>query len=411
MRYVIIGNSAAGLFAAEAIRTLDKSGQIDIIGAEPYPAYARCLTSYYLAGTMVEEQLFIRPDDFYSRNDLRLHSGTKVTKVEPDKRLVYTDKGAVLPYDRLLVAAGASPVMPRIPGVTYEGVFGLRTLADARGILTHTGPGKRAVIIGGGFVSLKAAYALLKAGLSVTCVISSGRILSQMLDSDAAGMVAKVLAANGLNIKYHNDVAEIMGRDNDGKKTVSGVRLASGEEVQADVVIIGKGVTPNTGFLVDSGIELDGGILVNRFLQTNFPDIYAAGDVAQAYDIISGENRINAVWPNATEQGMVAGRNMAGAATVYAGSTGMNAADFYGLSTIAVGQTKAEGAGYEVVKLYPGKNLYRRLVFKNDVLIGCIMVGDTAKAGLLTTLIKEQFALGEIKQELIQGRFRQKILW
>lgn len=411
MRYVIIGNSAAGVFAAEAIRTLDKAGRIDIIGEEPYPAYARCLTSYYLTGRMANEQLFIRPTDFYSRSNLNFHSGIKATNVDPNLRMVYTNKGVTFHYDRLLIATGASPTMPNIPGIKNDGVFGLRTLSDAQGILAHAGPGKRAVIVGGGFVSLKAAYALLKAGLSVTCIISSGQILSQILDGDAASIMADALISKGLIIKYHNDVTEVLSKDNTGKRPVSAVRLANGEELPADVVIIGKGVTPNTGFLDSSKIEIDSGIVVNQFLQTNFPDIYAAGDVAQTYDIILRASKVNAIWPNATEQGTVAGCNMAGAFIFYAGSIGMNSADFYGLSTIAAGKTKAEGVGYEVVKLYPGKNLYRRLVFKDDVLVGYIIVGNTAKAGLLTTLVKEQVTLGAAKQEVIRGRFRQKILW
>lgn len=412
MNYVIIGNSAAGIFAAEAIRSLDRAGRVDIITDENYPAYARCLTSYYLTGRLNDEQMFIRSADFYTRNNINLNAGQKVVNILPEKRMVYTASGDEYSYDKLLIATGASPVMPNIPGIENQGVFGLRTMADAKGILTFAAPGKHAVVIGGGFVSLKAAYALMQAGLKVTCIISSGQILSQMLDQDAAAIVAGVLTSRGLTLKYHTDAAEILGRERGAMgKAVSGVRLTNGEELPADLVIIGKGVTPNIGFLSGSGIETDYGVPVNHVMQTNLPDIYAAGDAAQGYDILSGSLKVNAIWPNAAEQGTVAGRNMAGSPTIYSGSISMNSADFFGLATIAAGQTKAKEAdGYEVVRLFPGKNLYRRLVFKGDTLAGYIMVGDTAKAGVLTALVKERTALGRMKAELMLGRFRQRII-
>lgn len=412
MRYVIIGNSAAGVFAAEAIRRIDGEGQVDILSDEPYRAYARCLTSYYLTGDMPESRLYIRDEDFYNKKNLSLHTGQKAVKLDPELREVLTDAGKAYRFDRLLIATGAAPAMPGIPGLASQGVFALRTLADAKGILAFSGPGKRAVVVGGGFVALKAAYALLKAGMEVTCLISSGQILSQMLDRDAADMIARRLTSHGLTIKYHTDAAEILAKsDAAGIPKVTGVRLSDGEEVAADLILIGKGVTPNTGFLRDSGVQVQTGVVVDKYLQTNLSGIYAAGDVAQGYDIVSGETKINAVWPNAAEQGTIAGLNMAGQAVPYAGSIGMNSVDFYGLSTIAAGQARAEGDGYEVVKLFPADNSYCRLVFKDDVLVGYIMVGDTVKAGVLTSLIKEKIPLGKMKEELKLGHIRQKALW
>lgn len=411
MRYVIIGNSAAGVFAAETIRSLDKAGRIEIISDERYPAYARCLTSYYLAGQMSDEQMTIRNEDFYANSEIVLNTGQKVTGIDAVERQVRTDNGHVYGYDKLLIATGASPVMPDIPGVGMKGVFGLRTLDDAKGIAACAGQGGHAVVMGGGFVSLKAAYALMKAGLSVTCIVSSGQILSQMLDREAAQILGDLLISHGLDIKFHADADEISGEEKGGEMVTRGVRLTTGETIPADVVIIGKGVTPNTGFLPGSGVDIDRGILVNEYLETTVPDIYAAGDVAQGVDILTGQKSINAIWPNAAEQGTAAGRNMAGSPAVYEGSMSMNSADFFGLSTIAAGNPKAEGDGYEVVKLFPGHNLYRRLVFKGDKLIGYIMVGNTGRAGILTSLIREGVPLGGAKEELKQGRIGQRILW
>jgi len=408
---VIIGNSAAGVYAAETIRSLDMSGQIDIISDERYPAYARCLTSYYLAGQMSDEQMMIRNADFYARNKISLNTGQKVTGIDTAEQKVFTDDGHVYSYDKLLIATGASPVMPDIPGAEMKGVFGLRTLDDAKGIAACAGQGGHAVVMGGGLVSLKAAYALLKAGLTVTCIVSSGQILSQMLDREAARILGDLLISHGMDIKFHADTAEIAGESIDGEMTARSVKLTTGETIPGDVVIIGKGVTPNTGFLSGSGIDTDRGILVNEYLETTVPDIYAAGDVAQAPDILTGQRSINAIWPNAAEQGTAAGRNMAGSPVVYEGSLGMNSADFFGLSTIAAGNPKAEGDEYEVVKLFPGRHLYRRLVFKGDNLIGYILVGNTARAGIMTSLIREKVPLGSAKNELKQGRIGQRLLW
>lgn len=413
MRYVIIGNSAAGIFAAEAIRKNDPEGQVDIISDEKYPAYARCLTSYYLTGKMADEDMFIRPENFYEQNKLNFHKERKAEKIDTLKSVVYTEDGLFYPYDRLLVATGASPVVPNIPGIDIPGVFTLRKLDDSKGILSFTKPGGKAVIVGGGFVSLKAAYALMKLGLHVTCVISSGQILSQMLDSNAAKIVSDLLTKKGLDIKYHNDVVEVFGGNGDhGKQVVNSVKLASGEVIAADVVIIGKGVRPNTAFLKDSGIDINKGIVVDGHMRTNCPEIYAAGDVAECYDILIGQNRINAIWPNATEQGYIAGQNMSGAETTYLGSIGMNSADFFGLSTIAAGLTKAgEDEGYEVICSFPSAGMYRRLVFKEDMLVGYILIGNTTKAGILTSLLKDRTHLKKEKDELTKGYFRQKLLW
>ncbi|MDS1029485.1 FAD-dependent oxidoreductase [Bacillota bacterium LX-D] len=413
MRYLIIGNSAAGIFAAEAIRRQDPEGRIDILSDESYPAYARCMTSYYLTGKYADEKLYLRNPSYYQDNNFNLHLNEKAVEVLTEKNELKTAKGKTYKYDKLLIATGASPKLPKIPKVHSNGIFCLRTLDDAKGISRYLGPGKKAIVIGGGFVSLKAAYALLERGMSVTCIISSGQILSQMLDKGAADIVAELLTAHGLEIKYHNDVVEFLTHlDQTGADVVHGALLKSGEELAADVVVIGKGVKPNLDFLRESGIVIGEGIVTNEYMETNLDGIYAAGDVAESYDLTVGEHRINAIWPNAAEQGAIAGSNMAGQKIKYAGSMGMNSATFYDLSTIAAGQTKKDAStGFEVVQLNLGQNLYRRFVFKDDKLVGFVLVGDTGKAGVLTSYIREQLPLGDFKEELKLGKIRQKLLF
>ncbi|HEX3031692.1 MAG TPA: FAD-dependent oxidoreductase, partial [Bacillota bacterium] len=194
---------------------------------------------------------------------------------------------------------------------------------------------------------------------------------------------------------------------------VTGVQLSTGETIAAQVVIVGKGVKPNLELAQGAGIATERGILVNELMETSSKGVFAAGDVAQAVDIVSGQPKINAIWPNAAEQGKVAGRNMAGANTAYEGSLAMNSADFFGLSVIAAGKTRvaAGEAGFEVTRFNAGTDSYRALIFQEDKLAGYILVGDTAKAGLLTALIREGMPLGKVREQLRQGIIRPRLLW
>jgi len=413
MRYVIIGNSAAGIFAAEAIRKIDKDGQVDIISDEKYQAYARALITDYISNDLPDDRLLIRPKGFYEKNNFNLHSGQRVVDIDTADKQVKTQSGEVFSYDKLLISTGASAVLPSIPGIESGGVFSVRTIDDCRAIKEFAEPGNRAVVAGGGFVSMKVVTQLLKAGMAVTCIISSGQIMSQMLDRNASDLVADKLYSHGLEIVYGADVEEILAKAGpSGDQVVSGVRLSNGDELPADLVIVGKGVRPNVGFLKNSKIEIGKGVLVNDYMQTNMADVYAAGDVAQAYDIISGQRKINAIWPVATEQGSVAGRNMAGVPTKYSGSIPMNSTSFFGMSVITAGRSKTEAdAVFEVSKLFRGIGCYRKLVFKGDKLVGYILIGNIEKAGLLTALIREHTPLGKAKEEFMRGNIRQKALW
>jgi NAD(P)H-nitrite reductase large subunit len=336
----------------------------------------------------------------------------QVLRIDIEKRCAISSSGEEFDYNKLLIATGASPTMPDIQGISSERVFGLRTLDDAKGILKFCSQSKNAVVLGGGFVALKAAYAMRKAGIMVTCIVSSKRLLSQMLDEKSAEMVAQVLIANGINIEFGVDVAGISNPEN---SSVAGVRLTDGREIPAGVIVVGKGVKPNTDFLNDSGIAICRGITVDGYMQTSEEDIFAAGDVAQTYDIAAGSYKINAVWPNAMDQGKVAGLNMAGVPTEYEGSIGMNSIEFFNLSIMAAGiSNTVDNADFETTSSTSSKGIYKRLVIKDDILVGYIIAGPrgcTAKAGILTQLIKERLPLGRGRRELESGTIRNRHLW
>lgn len=417
MGYVIIGNSAAGIFAAEAIKQLNNKSGITIISDEKYPAYARCLTSYYLTGKMTENQLFIRPEDFYGKLNIETIFGSKVTKVVPEKKEVHIDN-KIIPYNRLLIATGASSQSLEIPGVNLKGVFTLRNLEDAKQIQQYMGPNKSVVIVGGGFVALEAACSLIKAGTKTSCINNMPHVLPQTLDNTSAQVIEEVLTNNGLKLYNNNEAVEILGgTDKEGNQGVTGVKLKSGETIAAHAVIIAIGIKPNTEFLTGSGIKIDTGILVNNFMETNVPDIYAAGDAIEGYDLLYGKLKSNANWPNAGEQGRFAGLNMAGKKVSYEGSINMNTFELFGINCVAAGITnviKGKDDAYEIYQEKHNKLGYRKFIFQKDRLVGYILICEkiTHKTGILTSMIKEKLPLdSNNKLEIIQGIYNQRILW
>lgn len=401
-RYIIIGNSAAGIACAEAVRLRDKENEVTIISDEDYFSYCRCLISYYLAGQVKEDKILYRPQDFYKENNIKVLLNKKVARVDPKKnRLICEDKSE-LNYDALLIATGSRPKFPVIPGIKKRGVFGLRTIKDAldiEGLLPVT---KTACVLGGGLIGLKAAYALKKRDIEVKVIIKSKQVLSQMLDARAAELVKKKLEENGIELILGEDAVEIIGNGD-----VKAVKLDSGKVIGCSLVIVGKGVSPNTDLVKDTDIKVNEGILVNNLLQTNLPDIYTAGDVCESFDLTLGKTSINALWPVAVEQGNLAGTNMAGGNVQYDGSLGMNSIEFFGLPVVSLGVYKeGEGVSLEDLKMQDSRaGIYKRLILKDNTLVGAILAGDIRNSGLFLRLIREKIDISAFKDRLLQENF------
>src|SRR3989339_1561644 len=343
MNYIIIGASAAGISAIEAIRSVDKNGKITVISDENYAIYSRCVLSYYLAGIVTEDKLKYRNDNFFKNNNVEAILGKKVVSVLPDKKVKLSD-GTELTFDKLLIATGSRSKMESIPGIEKEGVFGLRNIDDAKKIETRLNKTKSAVMLGGGLIGLRAAYALHKRGVKVTVVVKSKHVLSQMMGEEGASFIQNRMQEQGINI-----LTELAAKEITGNKEVKGVILENGNKIDCETIVIGKGVQPNIELVKNTNIKTDWGIVVNEYLQTTSIDIYSAGDIAQSSDLITGESTINALWPNAIAQGKVAGLNMVGKNIKYNGSIGMNSVEFFDLPTISYGITKPKGEGFEVL--------------------------------------------------------------
>lgn len=400
MKYVIVGNCAAGVNAIEGIRELDKNGEITLISDENYPAYCRCLITNYVAGTHKEKDIILRGEDFYKENKVNLLLGRKVKQVKPDRKIVALDNGENLSFDRLLIATGASPKRLNVKGEDKEGVFGFRTLDDAKEILKKARKGGKTIIFGGGLIGLKAGYALKKCGMEVEVIVKSPRVLSQVVDEEAAELIGKWLQENGIKITSGAGPAEILG-----KKEVEEVLLDNGEKKKAQIIIIGKGVRANMDLVKDTTIRTEWGILTNDYLQTNEKDIFAAGDVAQTKDLATGESVTNALWTAATEQGKVAGKNMAGKETRYPGSIGANSAEFFGLPVISIGKVRKTE---ELVNLFirkPAEYLYKKLVIKDNRLVGALLVGDITNAGIYMALIRRKADISKVADILLEDYF------
>ena len=400
MNYVIIGGSAAGVTACETIRKHDRKSSVTLISDEKLPLYSRCLLTYLMAGTIDENKLYFKDKNFYESSNIKTYLGKKAASIDRKKRKVSLEGGTKVSYDKLLIATGATPKSVDIPGIEKKGVFTIRKIDDAHAIINMLGRVKEIAVLGGGLIGLRDAYALRQRDKKVTVVVKSPQVLSQMVDMDAARIIASALEKNGIKI-----MTGVAAKDLTGKGSLEGILLDNGEKFACQLVIVGKGVKPNTEIASEAGIKVKDGIVVNEFLQTSDKDIFAAGDVAETYDIAKGSRRINALWPCAVEQGEVAALNMLGKKRAYDGSLSMNSVDFFGLASISMGITKPkEEKKYEIISR-TGKGLYKKFVLKDNKIVGMVLVGDIRPAGIVSALIKNKIDVSSIKERLLDDNF------
>lgn len=401
MHYVIVGGSAAGINAIEAIRSADKEGRITLISDEEFSLYSRCLITYFIAGTIAEDKLKYRGSDFYQKEKVDALLGVRVTKLVPEERKLILDNGKEISYDKLLIATGASPKMLEVPGSDKEGILGLRTYRDAQLINGRLDKVNRVSILGGGLIGLRAAYSLHARNKEVKVIVKSNQVLSQMLDRGAANFVRRKIEGKGIQVMTGLAAVEFLGG-----REVTGLVLDDGRRVECELVVVGKGVRPNLELVKGTEIKTEYGIIVDDHLQTNLPNIYAAGDVAQAKDLITGQSTINALWPCAVVQGRVAGLNMAGKRLKYDGSLAMNSIEFFGLPVISMGVTRPKEKEYEQLVKEDEKNfVYKKVVLKENRLCGMILVNSIEQAGVIGVLMRKKVDISSIKPMLLEDRF------
>jgi len=399
-RYLIIGNSAGGIGAAEAIRQIDRDGVLTIVSEEPYPAYSRPLISKYLARERTLEGILFRPPGFYDQNNILFFSGKKVTHLELASQAVSLDDGEQITWEKLLLAVGGKPIFPEMEASDKKGVFTFTTLDDARTVDRFLDNARRAVVIGGGLIGISAAEGLAKRGIAVTVVEMKERILNTILDEQASLMAEEVLTRAGVKIITGHTVVEVNGRE-----SVEGATLDDGDMMPCDLLLVAVGVLPRSELALDARLEINRGIVVDCHMAANHPSVYACGDVAQAYDFVYGENRLSPVWPNAYVGGRIAGFNMAGVPTKYLGGTAMNSLNYFGIDITSAGMpTAPNDGGYEVVSKRDSST-YQKVILKDNVIVGMIFVANIEKSGIIFGLMRDRLNVESFKQSLLADHF------
>lgn len=389
MKYVIIGNSAAGIGCAEGIRRISKTDEVLIISNEKYHTYSRPLISYLLEGKTDEERMKYRSNGFYKDNNIDFMPDTTVTAINAEDKTVKTSDGKTVSYDKLMYAAGSSPFVPQTAGYdTVKNKFTFMTLDDALGLKKALTKDSRVLIIGAGLIGLKCAEGIHSLCKEITVVDMADRVLSSILDSDTAPIIQKHIENYGIKFLLGDCVEKYE------KNTAF---LKSGKTEKFDILVTCVGVRPNTALLKDAGAEAAKGIIINSKSETSLTDIYAAGDCTECTDVSSGSRKILALLPNAYKQGETGGMNMAGEEKEFTDSIPMNAIGFFGLHMITAGSY--DGEIFE--KETDSENI-KRLYFKDNLLKGFIMIGNIEKAGIYTSMIKDKTPLDSIDFELVK---------
>ncbi len=427
LRYLIIGNGAAGVAAAETIRRNDPLGEITILTAEPYPMYSRPGLAYLLINEVPANQIISRKMDWYEQHRLNLVLG-RAEQIDVEQQTVLAD-GRYLPYDKLLIATGARATPAPYSGGDLNGVVYLDTMDGTKALIKQSKRAKRAVVIGGGITALELSEGLAHRGVETHYFLRRDRLWGKVFNDDEANLLEKKMKEHHVHIHYNTEVSEILGngRRNARRKKVRAVRLKDGSEFKCDIVGMAIGVRPFISLVKNSPIATDRAILVNEHLQTNIPNIYAAGDCAQVYDRWTEQHMVDILWPSAVAEGNAAGLNMTGNAYAYEKGSPFNACLLFGLHIATMGQINpgreedeeeakilqhiSRGSSevwftharpYLSAWSQEGDNTIR-LVFKGDILIGALIIGDQSLADPIRYLVEHEINIQGMRPELEAG--------
>jgi NAD(P)H-nitrite reductase large subunit len=403
MQIAIIGNSAAGLSALRHFRSIDRDSQITLISAEPGVAYSKVLLPYYLRKKIPHDNLFIRQFEDYAKLDVHTEFGMEVKRIETESRAIMLGDGRTIGFDRLLIATGSRPFLPPIKGLAGPNVYHLWTLDDTEQLDPLLQTGRRALVIGSGFVALQAAWAAQQRGLQVTIFELLPRIMPTVLDDRAAALLRRKVEEHGVEVQVgiQTDAVERTGNG------MLRVQTKDRPPLEVDLIIVGAGVRPNTEFLDGSPIQTDRGIPVDEFLQTNVPGIYAAGDVARGPTVFGETHQTHALWPTAVEHGRIAGVNLAGRGIPYQGSLNMNVTEMFGITVASMGKfIEPEGITSHIID-EAGHSRYIKIILREGIPIGAVALGgaeDTVILGRLRPWIRNYRRLPDVVG-FLEGRY------
>lgn len=394
LKLIVIGNGmAAGKFLSE-LATLDISKlEVTVFGAEPHGNYNRILLSPVLSGEKDLVDIMINSIEWYQANNIQLHTSRTVTGINRISKMIITDTGEHFSYDKLVIATGSDPFLIPVPGVELQNVITFRDIKDVEMMLMATKELKHAIVIGGGLLGLEAANGLMKRGMNVTVVHLTECLMEKQLDENAAELLQKNLEARGLKFKMSSTTTELTG-----ELKVQAVKFADGSELKADLVVIAAGIRPNISLAESAGLECERGILVNDYLKTSDPDIYALGEcvqhAGQTYGLVSP----------LYEMAKVCAQRLVGHVdSSYQGSVISTKLKVTGIDLFSVGDFNGDHKT-ETIILHDSRNkIYRKLLIENDRLIGAVLYGDTSHSGWYFDLVFEKTSTEGIRDTLMFG--------
>ncbi|MEH6456499.1 MAG: FAD/NAD(P)-binding oxidoreductase [Cocleimonas sp.] len=409
MHHIIIGAGPGGVVAAETLRKMNPIDQITLIGDEAAPPYSRMAIPYLLVEDIEESGTFLRATDHYKKHGIDYVQG-RVASIDSNSKNCILENGVTLNYDKLCIASGSTPISPPIEGIDLPNVHSCWTLEDSRQIAALAKPNAKVVLMGAGFIGCIILESLVKRKVNLSVIEMGSRMVPRMLDEKAGGLLKQWCIEEGEGVGVYTstkvDAIKLAGNSSNTMEVI----LDNGVSIEADLVISATGVKSNVAFLKDSGLDIDHGVIVNNRMQTNLPDIYAIGDVAQGMDFSTGEYTVQAIQPTATDHGRIAGLNMAGKVAEHNGSLNMNILDTLGLISTSyglwMGAEGGDNAEIYTPELYKYMNLKFGVGDESDVLVGASTVGMTQHVGVLRGLIESKIHLGKWKQRLINDPMR-----
>ncbi len=401
MRHIIVGNGVAGTEAAKNIRKRDSLAEIIIFTQDHYPFYSRPRLPEVLSKEAAAENIFVHNLEWYHTNKIQLFLNCSVKDVDPYNQRVSLADGSHFAYDKLLFAMGSSGALPPIEGIsTAEGIFTMRSVGDVMAITRRAARAKTVTLIGGGLLGLEAGNGLRKLGLSVTIVEIFDRLLPRQLDAEGAAMLQKQMEDMGLRFVLGAKSKSIQDEGNTKR-----LALYDGRAIEGDFILVSAGVIPNVALARTAGVVVEKGVLVNDGMETNVPNIYAAGDVAEH------KGRLYGIWPAAQRQGVVAGINMAGGHETYTGTVPSTTLKVAGIHLTSLGDVLTEDTTVDQIKVKDaGRNVYKKLFLREGKIVGAIFLGDTKHAYEMGQIMERKADVSRYKEKLLDTTFDVKAL-
>lgn len=400
MRVIIIGNGLAGTIFAKTLRELVQDAEIDIFADEKYHYYPRPNLIEFLAGNIPFEKMFAFSEEWYREQNLNIHLTVPVKKIIPDSKEVETDGGGRTKYDALLIANGSHSFVPPFQGAEKRGVYSLRTLDDAFEILDYLKDHPRVVVIGGGLLGLETARAMRAREAEVEVVEFFERLLPRQLDVHGASLLQSQIEKIGIKVHLGLATEEILGQDE-----VTGLRFKGGEEIKADMAVVAAGVRSNILLAKEAGLETDRGLVVNDYLQTSNPEIYAAGDVAQYQGSVYG------IIPAAFNQARMAAFNVSGEKKKYEGTILSNTLKVVGIDLTSIGLVNPEEGSFEELRTEKvEEGIYKKVVIQDGTVVGAIWMGTKKEVDQINRIISQKANVENWKDSLLEDDFDFSVL-